>query len=257
MIPKRQFRVLTQDEAARYRRRGLTARDTYGMGLLMPVAGSRPDDDDDDDDNDDDDDDSDDDDSDDDNDDDDDDVDPDTETISKAELADLRKKVSDAEAADRRRKDKKRQQQREEGQYKDMAEEAERERDEAKAEAEKAKQELAEFKAQSGIAKVAKRLGFHEPDDAVRFLPEELRTSTDEKVIERALKTIKRDRQYLAGDPKATGGGHGGGGAGGGSKNGGGKLFTKEEMDGMSQDQINDNWSKVQKSLAALTVEEE
>jgi hypothetical protein len=25
----------------------------------------------------------------------------------------------------------------------------------------------------------------------------------------------------------------------------------------MSQDQINDNWSKVQKSLAALTVEEE
>ena len=83
------------------------------------------------------------------------------------------------------------------GKWQEIAEERERERDALKAEISKREQ-------QSLVGGIAKRLQFADPEDAFRFLDEA--DMADEKLAERALKALAKDKPYLlAKGPTRTG----------------------------------------------------
>lgn len=125
----------------------------------------------------------------------------DDEKVEKSKLdaaeraaAEANKRAREAERELKKAEDKKAE---DEGKWRELAEEREKERDEAKAEAVKAKLE-------SNVAKVAKRLGFADTDDAIRNLDSEV-DADDEKAIERELNDVLKAKPHLKGDPKKPG----------------------------------------------------
>lgn len=160
----------------------------------VPIAGAA--DDDDADDSDDDADDSDDDDEDD-SDEDADDQDQD-KPLDEAEAKRLRKAVADARVAEReaKRKLKKAEEQKakDQGKFKDLYEQEKAEREKAEAKAEAAERN-------GRVEKIAKRLGFQDPSDAHRFLDADV---ADDALIERELKDVLEEKDYLKADRKSS-----------------------------------------------------
>lgn len=105
------------------------------------------------------------------------------------------------EAAERDRKERETQRKRdeEEGKYKELYE---RERDRA----EKADEALATERQARLVSRVAKRLKFHDPEDAVRYLDKE--DMTDERTIERRLESVSTEKKWLVNASGRTGGSH-------------------------------------------------
>lgn len=253
MIPKRQYRILTQGEINARKRLGLPLdpRVLRKQGMILPVEGAEENDDSDDDsknkdDSEDDDkkdkasgssDDDDKDKKDDDKDKDDD----DSVRLSKNEVARLRRIAKEKEAADKKAKsdkdsaDRKRKQ--EEGRYEELLSDEREKTVTAEKERDTAKEELADFKFQVGVNKVAGRLGFKDPSDAYLFLDKKELLDADEDVIESALKKVLKNKDYLKSDRRATGG------AGNGRTNGS-SSFSFEDIKKMSVDEINANWDK-------------
>lgn len=253
MIPKRQHRILTQDE--------IHARRTLGMsldpkvlreqGFLLPVIGGEGEDDSDDDskkkeDDSDDDDEkkktsgsSEDDDKD--KKDDSKEEDDDTVRLSKNEVARLRRLAKEKETADKKAKtdketaDRKRKQ--DEGRYEELLGDEREKTVTAEKERDEAKEELADYKFQVSVNKVASRLGFKDPSDAYLFLDKKDLLDAEEGVIESALGKVLKKKDYLKSDRRATGG------AGNGRTNGT-TTFSFEDIKRMSTDEINANWDK-------------
>jgi hypothetical protein len=199
-----------------------SCRDLGRAWRLRPIAGGAPDDDSDDDDDSDegddsgpDDDDSDEDsedDQDDDSDEDDDqDDDDDDEPLTKKERNELNRLKR--EESERRKKDKaeKKRRAEESGKWKEHAEESEKRADKAEEDAETAKTELARFKREINVSKIARKLKFNDPDDALAFLSEDA-ADGDEKQVEKALKKVLKEKPYLkgSGGSRRTRGGGGG-----------------------------------------------
>ena len=103
--------------------------------------------------------------------------------------------------------------------------------------------ELDEFQREVRVTRIASKLSFRDPADAIALLSRD--DTGDDKATERALRKLADDKDYLVDQRKATGRAFGAGGGNNG-------LFTKEQLAAMSTDEINQNWDKVQASTAAL-----
>lgn len=262
MIPKRNYRVLTQSEIDTRRRLGMTLDPRVLFreeGLMFPISGASPDDpdndDDDSDDSDSDDDDSSDDDDDDDedekkkkkkasgsadDDDDDDSEDDDEVKLSKNEAARLRRKAKELDdLKSKQEKDKKateRKKKQEEGKWQELLDDEKENTTKEKERADKAEAALSEFKFKTNVAEIAQRLGFKDPTDAFRFLNKEDHIDSEEDVLESALKKVLKNKDYLKSDRKATGGPRGGKDPAG--------NWDINDIKKMSPDEINKNWDK-------------
>lgn len=91
----------------------------------------------------------------------------------------------------------------EDGDWKTLAEERETEAAEALKRAEQAEAALATYERQRVVAEVASALDFRDPQDAHRFLSDE--DQADQKLVEAALKRLKKDKPYLIAEPRRTG----------------------------------------------------
>jgi|tagenome__1003787_1003787.scaffolds.fasta_scaffold20989830_6 hypothetical protein len=171
------------------------------------------------------------------------DKDDDDVTVPKGEFQRLRRIARDAEKKEKKLADEKKATERrkkaEEGRYQELVNEAEKERDEAFRERDDARAELTKFKRTVLVTTVAQRVGFKDPSDAHLFIAAD--DSDDEKVAERALQRVLREKPYLKSDRRPTGGPTG-------DNNGG---LTIEDIKGWSQEQINARWDEVQPVLAA------
>lgn len=258
MIPKREYRILTQDEINTRRRLGmaLDPRVLRKQGMILPVEGARPDEDDDDDSSDDDDDSADEDDDDseedkkkkkktsgssaDEDDDSDEDEDDGDVKLTKNEAARLRRKAKELDDLKKKeQKDKKdadRRKKQEEGKWQELIDEEKEKATTAETERDEAKTELSEYKFQNTVSSVAQRLGFRDPTDAFRYLDKKELIDAEEDVLESALKRVLKKKSYLKSDRKATGGGGGGKDPAG--------SWDINDIKKMSTDEINENWNK-------------
>lgn len=135
---------------------------------------------------------------------------------------------------------RKRQQQIEQGKFEEMLREEAETRLATEAERDTARDELAAERRNRRVEGVAKRLGFKDPEDAMAFISNE--DGDDDSATERALKKLARKKPYLVDTRRPTGVPIGG-------QNG--ALLTLEAIQNMSEDEVNANWSEVQKVLAA------
>ena len=103
----------------------------------------------------------------------------------------------------------------EDGDWKTLAEERETEAAEALKRAEQAESALATYERQKVVTEVASALDFRDPQDAHRFLSAE--DQADQKLVEAALKRLKKDKPYLIAEPRRTGVDRGSGDGGGSS----------------------------------------
>lgn len=141
-------------------------------------------------------------------------------TLTKEEYEQLVKDRNEAnrlrrEAAERSRKERerKRKEAEEQGKWEQIARSLEEERDAALAGEQEAREELRAFQREVRVTRIATRLGFRDPDDALRFLADG--EADDDNQCERALKRIASEKPYLIADqvPTRTGvsvGGEGG-----------------------------------------------
>lgn len=177
---------------------------------------------------------------------DDDDEDDDTIRVNRDEYNRLKREQ--AEAAKARRKaerdaKKARERERKEaGQYDEILAEKDEEVAAAAARAEAAEYQLEQFQRRNRITAAATRLGFKDPEDAIRFLDED---ETDDDVsTERALKRLAREKRYLIDERRSSGA----------PVNGErGMTLTHEDIKKMSQEEINNRWEEVQAALAQGT----
>lgn len=124
----------------------------------------------------------------------------------KRERADTNKKAKDAEKAAKAAAEKQKQQ---DGDWQSLAEEREKEAAEARTEADEAKAALVAYQRQKVVMEAASALDFRDPQDAHRFLNVE--DQADPKLVEAALKRLKKDKPYLISEPRRTGVDHGSG----------------------------------------------
>lgn len=150
-----------------------------------------------------------------------------------AEARKARKQIEESAKRDRER------QRAEQGQWQELAEERQREIDEAHARAESAEYTLEQFQRNLRVSGIANRLGFRDPQDAIRFLDDD-DTDTDDKA-EKALKRLAESKDYLVERRRGSGG----------PSTGGPKGLTIEDIKSMSQDEINANWEAVQATMAS------
>lgn len=136
--------------------------------------------------------------------------DPDTVSVPKSTVDDynrLKREAADRAKADREAERKRAE---EEGRHADVVKALEDERDSEKKRADDAEGNLARLEKQLLVNKVAQKLKFRDPADASLHLPDD--TPADEAAIERALKTVAKEKDYLIdGQGSRTGGPAGGG----------------------------------------------
>lgn len=130
----------------------------------------------------------------------------------KRERADANKKAKDAEKAAKAAAAK---QAAEDGDWKSLAEERELELAAAVKAAEEAQNSLTAYERQRVVMDAASALDFRDPQDAHRFLNVE--DQADPKLVEAALKRLKKDKPYLISEPRRTGVDPGSNGSNGGS----------------------------------------
>lgn len=101
------------------------------------------------------------------------------------------------EAAERAKKDREAERKRaeEEGRHQDVISGLEKERDTEKERADTAEGELAALRKQIVVERVARKLNFRDPADALLHLPDD--TEGTEAAVEKALKTVKQEKSYL------------------------------------------------------------
>jgi chromosome segregation ATPase len=128
----------------------------------------------------------------------------------KRERADANKKAKDAEKAAKAAAAK---QAAEDGDWKSLAEERELELAAAVKAAEEAQNTLVAYQRQKVVTEAASALDFRDPQDAHRFL--NIEDQADPKLVEAALKRLKKDKPYLIAEPRRTGVDHGSGGGNG------------------------------------------
>lgn len=102
-----------------------------------------------------------------------------------------------------------------------------------------AEDKLDSFQREVRVSRIATRLGFRDPGDAIKLLSSDV--TGEDKVAERALRKLVEDKPYLVDQRRATGRAMGDG-----SRNGG---LTWEQVKNMSQDEINARWEEVQPVL--------
>lgn len=158
------------------------------------------------------------------------------------ENRDLKKKQKDQEKEARRQRET---DLAENEKWKELAEERESRIGELEGELDDYKSTAARNEQDRKVKKIAKRLGFADPDDARLFLDDETKGKED-KVVERALKDVLSDKPHLKGKRK-------GSGAPMDDKNNGGgdgeDTLTLEDIQNMDQDEINKRWNEVEPVL--------
>src|SRR5204863_2264425 len=93
----------------------------------------------------------------------------------------------------------------EEGRWQDLISDAEKERDDAFKERDEARDELVSFKKKVLVTEAAQSVGFKDPTDAFHYLPDDFEDYEEKDLLERALKRILRDKDYLKDNRRATG----------------------------------------------------
>lgn len=112
----------------------------------------------------------------------------------RGELNRLRRELATARKAE---KDRKRKEAHEAGDHDEIVRAAEEERDEAVRERDEVRQELVTSQREATVTKVAARLKFRDAADALQNLPADLPDDADAAAIERALKKVAKDKDYL------------------------------------------------------------
>lgn len=163
-----------------------------------------------------------------------------TVPVNKDEFERLKRKVSESEKAERERKRKEAE---DAGEHQKVVQQVEQERDEEKSKRETAEAELAKYKSDAEVRKVADSIGFHDSEDAVLRVPQEV-AERGEAAIEKHLRDIAKKSPHLVGEaPKRSGAPlspeNGGGG-------GGGTTLTQADVDQMDRHEIADRWDDVQ-----------
>lgn len=165
--------------------------------------------------------------------------------INRGDYERLRTIARQHDVAERKRKQEEaerlRQQQISEGRFDEALKEAHEERDTAARERDEANNLLTQERRDRRIGDIAKRLGFKDSGDAMAFVrPED---GDDDAAAERALKKLARNKPYLVESRRATGLPVGGGA--------GGSILTIEQIRQMTPEEINANWTDVQKVMQA------
>lgn len=124
----------------------------------------------------------------------------------KREQADAQKARRQAEKA---AKDAANQKAKEQGDWQKLAEEAEKQAAEATARAEEAEARIAQAERQQRVSTAAQALSFRDPSDAHLFLTAD--EMDDPKLLDAALKRLKKQKPYLIAEPRRTGADHDGG----------------------------------------------
>lgn len=145
-----------------------------------------------------------------------------------------KKKVEDQKKAEERRKKA------DEGRWQEILDEEKENTTKAIQERDEAISELTQFKREILVTKVANRLAFRDPSDAHLYLQAD--DMDDEKVTERMLQKVLREKPYLKSDRRPTGGpGSGNGDAG----------LSMEDVAKMSQEEVNKRWPEISKIMAS------
>lgn len=157
----------------------------------------------------------------------------------------LRQIGREHEKAEKKRQEEERKAQRDKAIADGRFEEAMKEQAEATATAQRERDEattaLTNERRARRVSDVAKRLGFKDPADAGLFIrPED---GDDDAATERALKKVARSKPYLVESRRPNGLPMGGGSSGG-------SLLTMEQVQNMSEEEINANWAEVQKVMS-------
>ncbi len=146
-----------------------------------------------------------------------------------------------ARAAERDAKKQRQKSQKDQGNYDELLSEKDEEVSAAAERAEAAEYALEQFKKNNAISKIAGKLGFRDPSDAIQFLGES--DVDDDVAIERALKRLGREKPYLVDTKRSSGA----------PVNGERTTLTVEDIKKMNQDEINSRWDEVQKALSSGT----
>lgn len=144
-------------------------------------------------------------------------------------------------AAEREAKKQRQRAQKESGQYDEILSEKDEEVAAAAERAEAAEYALEKFQRDSRVSKIAGRLGFRDPSDALAMLNED--DVEDDNSTERALKRLAREKPYLVDGKRASGA----------PVNGERSTLSYDDVKKMSQDEINGRWDEVQKALSTGT----
>jgi hypothetical protein len=159
------------------------------------------------------------------------------------ENRDLKKKQRDAEKDARKQREA---DLADNEKFKELAEERQTRVEELETELEDVKGTIASNERDKKIKKIAKRVGFADPDDARLYLDDETKDK-DDKAIERALKDVLEDKTHLKGKRSGSGAPMDDESNG----DGGGKdTLSMEDIQGMSQDEINKRWDEVEPVLS-------
>lgn len=170
--------------------------------------------------------------------------DDDSVNIPKSELQRLRRIAKESEEnkkkAEKVKRDAELKKKQEEGRFDELLQEEKEATKKAEKERDEARQELVSFKREVTVTRVASRLGFRDPSDAMHYIAGE--DADDEKVAERSLLKLLRDKPYLKSDKVATGAHLNGSSPG---------TLTVADVKRMSQEEINARWDEVQQVLQA------
>lgn len=118
----------------------------------------------------------------------------------KRERADTAKKAKEAEKAAKAAAER---QKKEDGDWKSLAEQHESDLAAALKDAQEAREALATYERNKVVTEAASALDFRDPHDAHKFLTVE--DQADPKLVEAALKRLKKDKPYLIAEPRRTG----------------------------------------------------
>lgn len=189
-----------------------------------------------------------------------DDPDPDPDEVEldriRNERDDARKKLANAEAAAQKAKQEARKAREEaakkHGNWEQVAKEREAELADANERAQSSEQRaitaeenLDKFQREVRITRLAAKLCFKDPGDAILQLQGKPEATGDDKSCERALRELAKQKPYFIDERRARGRAMNGGG-------GGGPTLTADQLKTMTPEQINDAWEKglVQQALS-------
>lgn len=170
---------------------------------------------------------------------------PDDESvILRNELNRAKRKLAEH---DRQKRKEERERAQAEGRHEEVLKSYEQERDEALAAKEEAELELSGFKNRIKVEGIAKRLKFHDPDDAARYLSDEEQAGS-EAAVEAALRTVIRNKPHLVDKGSARSGGSMGDDTSGGD--GKKPIRTMEDVAALSREEHIERREEVDKVLA-------
>jgi hypothetical protein len=169
---------------------------------------------------------------------------PDEVKVPKGELERLRRKVAQAEKAER---DRKRAEAEAAGKHEEVVKQVEQERDERDARIEELQAQLAKRDHDSIVRKVAGTLNFHDPEDALLRVPAEV-AEKGEAAVTKHLRDVLSKSPHLAGTGAPRSGAPLNGGGGGEP----GADLTLEQIEAMPREEMVKRYDEVTAALARL-----